>query len=112
MICTAGPPPGGGRGPTPTFRAMTKPSCPFRDASHQPLLHLPTSTVVPFGISVSTSLLVPAALRKLVSVLTATGFADAHAADSTVTMAAKAATRTTPMALLVLRSRLQPRGAI
>src|ERR1700761_3340317 len=102
MICTAGPPPGGGRGPTPTLRLMTKPSCPFRDASHQPLLHLPTSTVVPFGISVSTSLLVPAALRKLVSVVTAIGFADAHATDSRVKTATDAAILTTLMALLVL----------
>src|ERR1700742_2827581 len=105
MICTAGPQPGGGCGPIPTFRVMTKPSCPFSEASHQPLLHLPTSTVVPFGISVSTSLLVPAALRRLVSVVTAIGFADAHTADSRVKMAAVAAILTTLMALLVLLSR-------
>src|ERR1700753_1771520 len=105
MASTAGPPPRGGRGPTATFRLMTKPSCPFRDASHQPLLHLPTSTVVPFGISVNTSLLVPAVLRRLGSEATAIGFAHAHTADSTVKMATDAAILTTLMALLVLLSR-------
>src|SRR6185437_8497695 len=108
MICTAGPPPGGGRRPTPTFRAMTNPSWPFREASHQPLVHLPISTVVPFGIRVTTSLSVPAALRKLVSVLTAIGFADAHATDNRVKAAADAAIRTKLMALLPFPSPFQP----
>jgi hypothetical protein len=47
----------------PTLRPMTTPSLPSTEASHQPLVHLPTSTVVPFGISVTTSLLVPGDFR-------------------------------------------------
>ena len=69
---------------------MTKPSCPLREASHQPLVHLPTSTVVPLGIRVSTSLLVPGDFRKLVSVEIAIGLAVAPTADSRVKTAADA----------------------
>src|ERR1700744_6200849 len=94
----------------PTFRAITKPSLPPSEASHQPSLHLPTSTVVPAGISVRTSLSVPAALRRLVSVRTAIGFAVAQAADSRVKMAAAAAIRTKLMALLVFPSRSAARA--
>ena len=54
-------------------------------------MHLPTSTVVPFGISVTTSLLVQDDFRKLVSAVVATGLAVAPTADSRVMMAADAA---------------------
>jgi hypothetical protein len=55
------------------------------------LVHFPTSTVVPFGISVSTSLLVPGALRRLVSPMVAIGLAVAQTTDSNVKTTADAA---------------------
>ena len=70
---------------------MTKPSLPSSEASHQPLVHLPTSTVVPFGISVSTSVSVPGPFRRFVSAVVAIGLAVAAPVNSKVTAADAAA---------------------
>src|SRR5580704_7659398 len=82
----------------PTLRPMTKPSLPSNDASHQPLVHLPISTVVPLGMRVTTSLSVPGPFRKFVSAVVAIGLAVAQAVNSRVTIAADAAARTKLMA--------------
>jgi hypothetical protein len=83
---------------------MAKPSCPFSEVSHQPLLHLPTSTVVPFGIRVRIGLSVPGAFRRLVSAPMVTGLAVAQTADARVKIAADAAIRTKLMAVLLAAS--------
>src|SRR6202035_1915864 len=88
----------------PRFWAMAKPFLSSNEVSHHPLVHLPTSTVVPFGISVRTSLSVPGAFRRLVSVVRVTGLAVALAADTRVKMAADAAIRTKLMAVLLFPS--------
>jgi hypothetical protein len=73
------------------------------------LLHLPTSTVVPFGIIVRTGLSVPADFLKLVSAVVAIGLAVTPTADRRVTMAADAAIRTKLMAVpLFSWSRREP----
>jgi len=82
------------------------------------LLHLPTSTVVPFGMSVSTSLLVPAALRKLVSAVVVMGLAVAHVIETNVATAADAAIRVKTkadlfdMAILFDHSIVSPPGTV
>jgi hypothetical protein len=62
------------------------------------LVHLPISTVVPFGMRVTTSLSVPGPFRKFVSAVVAIGLAVAQAENSRVTIAADAAARTKLMA--------------
>src|SRR5436309_14105949 len=92
-------PRGARRGAMPRFCAKTYPSCPLNEVWHHPLLHLPTSTEVPFGISVSTALLVPGEVRRLVSPARVTGLAVAQAAGTRMKMAAHAAIRTELMAI-------------
>jgi hypothetical protein len=60
---------------------MAKPSCPLNEVSHHPLVHFPTSTEVPFGISVMTGLSVPGDFRRFVSPVVVTGLAIAKAAE-------------------------------
>jgi hypothetical protein len=62
------------------------------------LVHLPISTVVPFGTSVTTSLSVLGDLRRFVSTDVAIGLAVAQASVAKVMMAADAAARTKRMA--------------
>src|SRR3984957_439164 len=92
----------------PRFWAKAKPFLSFIVVSHHPLVHLPTSTVVPFGIRVRTSLSKPGDFRKLVSAERVTGFAIAPTADRRVMMAADAAIRTKLMAVLVFLPRVTP----
>jgi hypothetical protein len=66
------------------------------------LLHLPISTVAPFGMMVRTGLSVEADFLKLVSAVVAMGLAAAQTADRKTTTAADAAIRTTFMAFLSL----------
>src|SRR5580658_8088513 len=92
----------------PRFWAKAKPSLPSDEVSHHPLVHLPTSTVVPFGRRVRTSASKPGAFRRLVSALRVTGLAIAPTADTRVTMAANAAIRTKLMAVLLFPSVAPP----
>ena len=65
--------------------------CRLQETMHQPLVQVPTSTIVPLGISVMTSLSVPGVFRRLTSDTTVAGFADATPADSEARMTALAA---------------------
>jgi hypothetical protein len=76
------------------------------------LLHLPTSTVVPFVISVTTGLSVPGDLRRLVSAVVVIGLALAQTADRNVKITADAATRTKLMVSSFFPSLASPPAAI
>src|SRR4029077_6114243 len=89
---------------------MTKPSRPSTEVSHHPLLHLPTSTIVPFGMMVRTGLSVPADLRRLVSAVVAIGLAVAQTADRSVKTAVDAAILARLMAILVSLLPARPRS--
>src|SRR3979409_1311139 len=61
---------------------------PFQATMHHPLVQVPTSTIVPFGISVMISASVPGAFRKLTSAATVAGFAAARSTARIVAIAA------------------------
>jgi hypothetical protein len=78
---------------SPRLRAIAKPSRSPNFTLHQPASHSPTSISEPFGISVTTSLLVPGAARRLVSAASVTGLADAAAVRAITVAAAKVVRR-------------------
>src|SRR5258708_22040157 len=72
---------------------------------HQPLVQVPTSTIVPLGMSVMISLSVPGLFRRLTSEVTVAGLAAARSADSDVSTAVLTASRAKFMACLPPRER-------
>src|ERR1700674_2892385 len=75
------------------FPAKAKPVCSFQVTEHHPLLHLSTSTVEPFGISVTASLVVAGPFRRFVSATVVTGLAATYSADRVRTVAAHSVRR-------------------
>ena len=65
---------------------------------HQPLAQVPTSTIVPLGMSVMISLSVPGPFRRLTSAATVAGLAAAKSIVRPIRIAALAASRATFMA--------------